>query len=71
MLLIVLQSRSLPRQPSASKKNYRGFPQRQISISTSKAVAAWRPSHKDDKKKDGEEDAEIEVKKMAFRERFI
>ena len=65
-----LQSRSLPRQPSASKNKDRGLPQRQINISISKDVEmlhkaedAWKPSHKDEKKKDGEDDAETEVVK--------
>ena len=64
----IFQSRSLPRQPSASKNKDRGPPQRQINISISKDVEplhkaedAWKPSHKDDKKKDSDLDPQTEV----------
>ena len=59
----------MPRQPSSQKNKDRGPPQRQINISISKDVGplhkakdAWKPSHKEDKEKEDEIDANTEVK---------
>ena len=64
----MFQSRSLPRQPSASKnRGDRGPGQRQINISISKDVEplhqakdAWKPSHKDDKKKKEDKETDLD-----------
>ena len=71
MSLLLFHKRPLPRQPSNQKNKDRGPPQRQINISISKDVEmlhkakdAWKPSHKEEDKKEKEEevDAKTEVR---------